>query len=162
MYRVIHRFVMLASVAVLAAGSTNCSRSGDSESSSSILGPSEAARGGNGRKPSGGGGTGTLTYRMVNDQNGNGLPNWSDSVTFDISTSATSEPFVDLACYQNGALVYGATGGFFDSYRFPGTRVMTLTSPSWQGGAADCTAKLYYLSGTRNVELGSTSFRAYE
>lgn len=99
---------------------------------------------------------------MVTDANGNGLPNWKDQVTFDITTTATTQPFVDLVCSQNGVVVLGTTGGFFDSYPWPWTKIMTLSSPSWQGGGASCTAKLYYLSGTRNVVLGSTSFTAYE
>jgi len=174
MNKVMYRFVVTASVAVLAASSAACARSGETSdsSSSSILSPSSlsnsnsptlSAKGGGGGKPGGTtGGTGTLTLRMVTDANGNGLPNWKDQVTFDISTTATTQPFVDVACSQNGVLVYGSTGGFFDSYRWPWTKTFTLSSPSWQGGAASCTAKLYYLSGTSNVVLGSTSFTAYE
>src|SRR5262249_45915209 len=49
-------------------------------------------------KPGGGGGGGggtttgggSLSLVMVTDQNGNGQPNWGDSVTFKISTTATS------------------------------------------------------------------------
>ena len=53
---------------------------------------------------------------MVTDVNGNGSPNWGDTVTFDVSTTATTEPYVDLVCSQNGVVVYGATAGFFASY----------------------------------------------
>ena len=173
MNKVMYRFVVTASVAVLAASSAACARSGETSdsSSSSILSPSSlsnsnsptlSAKGGGGKPGGSTGGTGTLTLRMVTDANGNGLPNWKDQVTFDISTTATTQPFVDVACSQNGVLVYGSTGGFFDSYRWPWTKTFTLSSPSWQGGAASCTAKLYYLTGTSNVVLGSTSFAAYE
>jgi len=168
MNRVMYQFVVTASAAVFAASSVGCARSGATDSSSaSSLSPSSltefnspavGAKGGG--KP--GGGTGTLTLRMVTDANGNGLPNWKDQVTFDISTTATTQPFVDLVCSQNGVVVLGTTGGFFDSYPWPWTRTMTLSSPSWQGAAASCTAKLYYLSGTRNITLGSMSFTAYE
>ena len=32
---------------------------------------------------------------------------------------------------------------------------MTLSSNSWQGGAADCTATLYYFSGTKKLILAT-------
>jgi hypothetical protein len=136
-----------------------CSRQNDRDSASSVVGPSTLEAKGGG-KPGGGGGTSTLTLKMVTDHNGNGLPNWGDEVTFTITTTATAEPFVDLACYQNGTLVYGTTGGFFASYPWPWTKVMLLSSPSWPSGGAECQAKLYYLSGRNNVVLATTSFSA--
>jgi hypothetical protein len=57
----------------------------------------------------GGGGGGTLSLVMVMDANGDGLPNWGDTVTFNVSTTATTEPHVDLTCSKNGVVVYGAT-----------------------------------------------------
>jgi hypothetical protein len=159
----LRKFGALAAVAAVALlSSSACSQHGDRESSSSVLGPSTLEAKGGGKPPGGGGGTSSLTLKMVTDGNGNGLPNWGDEVTFTISTSATTEPFVDLACYQNGTLVYGTTGGFFASYPWPWTKVMLLKSPSWQGGAAQCQAKLYYLSGRNNVVLATASFSALE
>jgi len=111
----------------------------------------------------GGGGTtggGSLSLVMVSDQNSNGLPNWGDSVTFNISTTATSEPNVDLTCTQNGVVVYGATTGFYASYPWPWTQVMKLGSQMWTGGAASCVARLYYFSGTGTTSLASISFTA--
>lgn len=162
-----HRFVTLAAVVVLAASSAGCA-GGDRDNPSSIAGPSGVgasdARGGGGKgKPSGGGdGTSSLRLVMVTDYNANGLPNWSDQVTFDISTTATTQPNVSLTCSQNGVVVYGATAGFYDGYPWPWTRLMTLSSNSWQGGAASCVAKLYYFSGTTTVNLTSISFTASE
>jgi hypothetical protein len=89
---------------------------------------------------------------MVADSNGNGLPNWADTITFKI-TSASTYPYVDVGCYQGGTLVYSASAGFYPSYPWPGARNMPLYSPSWTGGAADCTATLN--SG------GSLSFHVY-
>src|SRR5215212_1686351 len=62
-----------------------------------------AAKGGGG--PKGGGGTsGSSSISLaplVYDANGNGLPNWSDTVTFNFATSAT-QPYIHLVCSGNG------------------------------------------------------------
>jgi hypothetical protein len=111
-----------------------------------IVAPALAAKGGNGGggggkgKPSNGGGT--ITLVMATDANGNGAPNWGDSVTFSITTSATDSPHLEVTCYQNGALVYGASAGFYPDYPWPGAQLMPLSSPSWTSGGADCTAVL--------------------
>ena len=153
MQRVTHRLAILASVVVLAASTMNCSRSGDSGSSSSILGPSEsAAARGNGRggnKPGGGGGT--LGLVTVNDATGNGAPTWGDTVTFNWSTSATTQPVIELTCRQSGVIVLSTNAGFYDSYPWPWERNMTLKSSMWQSGAADCTAILFPLGDRSNV-----------
>ena len=159
--RGLRQFGALAAAALVFVSTSACSQQSDRDSSSSVVGPSTLeARGGG--KPGGGSGTSSLTLKMVTDNNGNGLPNWGDEITFTISTTATAEPFVDLACYQNGTLVYGTTGGFFASYPWPWTKVMLLSSPSWQSGAAECQAKLYYFSGRSNVVLATTTFSALQ
>jgi hypothetical protein len=160
------RFAILASVVVLAAASANCS----SSSEKSVLGPSSlsdsaavSASGKGGGKPGGGGstgGSGSLTLVMSTDNNGDGRPNWGDTVTFNVSTTATTTPNVDLKCSKNGVVVYGATTGFYASYPWPWTNFMTLSSASWQSGSADCTATLYYFSGSRNTILSTLSFTA--
>ncbi len=114
--------------------------------------------GGGGGKPGGGGGT--LSLKMVTDSNGDGLPNWGEQVTFNVSTTATTEPNVSLTCSQNGVVVYGAVTGYYASYPWPWTQTMTLSSTAWSSGAASCVAKLYYFSGTSTVNLGSMSFPA--
>src|SRR5512146_2373822 len=38
---------------------------------------------------------------------------YGDTVTFDVSTTQTSDPFVNLTCYQNGVLVLNAWSAFF-------------------------------------------------
>src|SRR5215207_1619435 len=104
-------------------------------------------------KPAGGGkgGSGTITLAMVSDANADGLPNWGDTVTFNVSTTATTQPHVDLTCTQGGVVVYGATTGLYASYPWPWTKNMTLASTAWAGGSASCTAKLYYFSGSRTA-----------
>ena len=97
---------------------------------------------------------------MYADINGNTLPDWGDTVTFNVSTTATTEPHVDLTCSRNGDVVYGATTGYYASYPWPWTQFMTLSSTAWQSGAADCTAELYYFSGKNARVLKSISFIA--
>ncbi len=94
---------------------------------------------------------------MVNDANGNGLPNWGDTVTFSISTTATTSPYVNLSCHQNGVLVASADSGFFSGYPWA-TQNMTLKSTLWAGGAADCTATLYYNGSKSKVTLATLPF----
>ena len=126
------------------------------------LAPVAFAGNGGGKKGGGGssGGSGSLTLVMVADKNTNGLPNWGDTVTFRVS-STVAEPHVDLNCSQSGKLVYGATSGFYASYPWPWTQNMTLSSQSWTGGAASCSARLYYFSGSSSVTLSTLSFTAY-
>ena len=166
--------VILASVVVMAASSVNCSRdransASDIFSSPNILAPStmhapatHVATEGEGvrKKPGGANSSSSLTFVMHADTNGNGLPDWGDTVTFNVSTTETTEPHVDLTCSQNGVIVYWATTGYFESYLWPWTQFMTLSSTAWQGGAAECTAELYYFGGRRMPVLASISFTA--
>jgi hypothetical protein len=120
-----------------------------------------AAKGGNGGgKPSGGSSSSSLSlaYPLVFDANGNGLPNYRDLVLFNVSTTATTQPFVNLQCFQNGGLVLNGWNGYFDG-ALNSTRNFGLSSASWQGGAADCTAYLNtYARNGRWTQLASTSF----
>lgn len=101
-----------------------------------------------------------LTLAMVTDVNSDGLPNYNDTVTFNLTQTVTSEPHVDLACTQNGAVVYSATTGLYASYPWPWTKNMKLSSNSWTGGSADCTAKWYYFDGRKTPEGGRLYFTA--
>jgi hypothetical protein len=95
-----------------------------------------------GHKSGGGtGGTGgTINLVMVSDANGDGAPNYGDTVTFAVSTTATTMPWVTVDCYQAGTLVYQASNGIFaislnQNFILGGTTL-------WQSGAASCTAYL--------------------
>ncbi len=103
-------------------------------------------------------GSGTMTLAMVADANQNGLPNWGDTITFNVSTTATTEPHVDVSCSQNGVVVYGASTGYYAAYPWPWTQNMTLSSQSWTGGSASCTATLQAYSGTSVSTIGTLSF----
>ena len=117
--------------------------------------------GGGGGKPGGGGSTdGSSSISLaplVYDANGNGLPNYLDMVTFDISTTATTQPFVNLKCYQNGALVLEGWQGYYDG-ALNTSRDFGLGSGVWKGGAADCTAWLDMYTQRGWSQLASTNF----
>jgi hypothetical protein len=83
-------------------------------------------------------------------------PNYGSSVTFVISTTETQSPYVNLRCYQNGALVAEGWAGYFDGAL--GSESFGLYSPQWTSGAADCTASLEMNSNGHWKELASTSF----
>lgn len=124
-----------------------------------VAGTALAAKGGGGN---GGpkGGSGTLTLRMVTDLNADGAPNWRDTIRFDVTTTATTQPHVGVTCRQNGTVVYSASTGYYASYPWPWTQNMTLSSQAWTGGSASCTAVLQAYSGTSVSTLGSLSFAA--
>jgi hypothetical protein len=105
-----------------------------------------------------GSGTGGLTLGLVADANQNGLPNWGDTITFTVTTTATTEPHVNVSCTQTGTVVYGAATGYYAAYPWPWTQNMTLSSQAWSGGAASCTATLQAYSGTSVTTLGTLSF----
>ena len=125
-----------------------------------MVGTAFAGKGGN--KPGGsggstGGGTISLHSPITVDKDGDGVVSFGDIVEFDIATTATSTPYVDLKCYQNGALVIEGWRGYFaDSLDY---RTFGLYGGSWAGGAADCTA---YLDAPTNrggmKQLASTTF----
>ena len=116
-----------------------------------------AGKGAGGGHKSGGSGSSSsaLALVMVSDQNGNGTPNWNDTITFNISTTQTTSPYVELHCSQNGNVVYTAYAGFYASYPWPDSQLMPLSSPSWTGGAADCTATLNTSLATLSFHVGA-------
>jgi hypothetical protein len=120
------------------------------------------AGGGSGKHGGGGSGSGggTMSLVLVADTNANGAPDWGDTVTFNVSTTATTQPNLDLTCKQNGTVVYGATTGFYAGYPWPWTQNMTLGSSMWTGGAASCTARLYAFAGSGTTTLATLSFTA--
>jgi hypothetical protein len=112
--------------------------------------------GGGGHKGSGGGTGSGGTIGLVVLNSPDGLPHWGEMVTFNISTTATDQPWVNLLCYQNGTLVSNGWNGFFDGSLT--TRNFGLYSPKWTGGPADCTANL---TNPQWAVLASTGFHVY-
>jgi len=126
-----------------------------------VLAVAPVAIAGRGGGKHGGGtttGGGSLAVAMVSDLNHNASPNWGDTIRFNVSTTATTEPHVNLACSQNGVVVYGAATGYYASYPWPWTQNMTLSSGSWTGGPASCTATLSAYSGTSVTTLATLNF----
>jgi hypothetical protein len=113
----------------------------------------------------GGGGGGTTTSGsssisgpvVVKDEGTAGLSRL-DTVTFNVSTTATDEPFVNLRCFQNGALVLNGSAGFFAWAMNAPYFDFTLTSGMWSSGAADCTAYLQKSTSRGWSTIASTSF----
>jgi hypothetical protein len=105
------------------------------------------------------GSSGSVSLVLLNSTDG--VPHWNQQVTFNVSTSATTQPFVTLNCYQGGVWVYTASAGFFPDYLW--SQNYTLASSAWMSGAADCTARLYSASngGTRTTTLATLSFHVY-
>lgn len=116
-----------------------------------------AAKNGGTHKGGGGSTSGTSSISLVVLNSPDGLPHHGGEVTFNVSTTATSEPWVELVCYQSGAAVYRAWDGFFE--RSLTTQDFWLASNGWTGGAADCTA---WLQTPKGAQLASTSFHVYE
>ncbi len=107
----------------------------------------------------GGGTTNTSSLTLVLLNSTDGVPHWGQQITFNVSTTATSTPTVDLKCDQGGAMVLAWTGGFFASYLW--TQDVILSSPSWTGGAASCTATLIYSSDKKIITLATLPFQVY-
>ena len=88
-------------------------------------------------------------------------PSYGDAVTFSVSTTATTQPFVHLKCWQSKTLVLEGWQGFFDS-ALGSQRFNLGPSPAWQSGAATCTAYLenwdQYSSKGKVTQLASTTF----
>lgn len=121
--------------------------------------PALAAKGGGG-----GGGkpapSGSSSLALVLLDSTDGAAHWGQRVTFNVSTSATTEPHVSVSCSQSGVVVYTTQTGFYASYPWPWTQTMTLSSDAWTGGAADCSAKLYYFNGSKTVTAATLAFHA--
>jgi hypothetical protein len=119
-------------------------------------------------KPGGGGGGGTTTggggtISLVLLSSTDGLAHFGQLVTFNVSTSATSSPWVTLDCYVGGTLVYQMSNGIFPTSL---NQIFTLgPTPSWSGGAADCTAYLQnwdgYMKRGSISNIASMSFHVY-
>ena len=161
-----YRMASLALGLLFAVVSAGCEGGGSNPVSPSALVDSDVTAGDETSEPQGRGGKprvggGTLALVMVIDANGDGAPNWGDTITFNVTTTATSEPTVSVVCSQNRVDVYGATAGFYDSYPWPWKRNMGLWSGVWTSGAAKCTAKLHPLGASGTV-LAMQSFTAEE
>lgn len=111
-------------------------------------------------KPGGGGGGGgsSLSLVLSTDTNGNAVANWGDTITYNVSTTATGSPQVSTQCYQNGVLVLHASASFYPDNPFAYMEYLQLESGMWTSGAGDCTATMYYTAHKGTVTLATLSF----
>ena len=106
--------------------------------------------------------SGTSSLSLVLLDSTDGLAHYGQRVTFEVATTATTEPLVDLGCYQNGTLVLLGFAGFSSTDPWPWTKIMTLSTSAWTGGEADCTARLYSASNTgKTTTLATLNFHVY-
>jgi len=98
-------------------------------------------------------------------------PRYQGPVAFNTTdTSRLKNPRVWVACYQNGALVYGEGGSPSSTLKLGGDSSQWVING---GGAANCTADLYYILNAKgtgewnghgaqggNVYLGHAAFDA--
>ena len=83
-----------------------------------------------------------------------GGPHYGDAITFDVSTTATDMPFVNLVCYQGDALALNSWDAYFGPLS---GQTFVLGSGMWAGGAADCRAYLGMDTSNKYKVLASTS-----
>ena len=126
-----------------------------------IAGTALAGKGGSGttgggHKGHGGGGTtsGSISVVMVTDQNGDGLPNQGDRITYDVSKVGVAYPFITTTCVQHGSTVLTTFAGYYPEYMWQGARVINLWSDVWASSAATCTAVVQNTSISLVVAVG--------
>lgn len=112
-------------------------------------------------KPAGGPSSGGSSLTLVLKNSTDGVAHYGQDVTFNASSTATTEPHVRLACSQAGTVVYSTQTGYYASYPWPWTQTMTLASGAWTSGAADCTAVLYWFNGSKTVTGATLNFPVY-
>ena len=108
-----------------------------------------------------GSGTGTISLVLLNSTDG--LPHFGQKVTFNVSTTSTQYPWVDVKCSQNGSVVYHQANGIFPTSL---NQIFTLgPTPSWTGGDADCVAALQnwdsYSKNGSITTITTMSFHVY-
>lgn len=118
------------------------------------LAAAPAALAGKGGRPKPSGGSGSISLVALDSTDG--MAHHGQRVRFNVATTATTEPWVVLKCYRNGALVLNGSEGYFERSLDDG--VFGLWTPSWTAGDADCTASL---TTPQWSVIASTSFHVY-
>jgi len=120
--------------------------------------PVLAAKGGNGGGGKPGGGKSSTTVAVVVLDGADAVPNHTERVTFDVTTTATDRPFIQLMCWQGATGVYNNSMGDFDTYMFDPW--LTLDSSYWTAGVeASCRARVYHYNRRgQQVDLTSMDF----
>jgi hypothetical protein len=85
-------------------------------------------------------------------------PSQGGQITFNVSTTETNHPSVNVRCYQDGTWVYDGWQSFWAGAA-DHDPIFTLSSLYWTAGAADCTARLLYFDRQgRDRTLATTDF----
>lgn len=101
----------------------------------------------------------TGSFELVPLNSTDGLLHYGQDVTFDVTSNAY-HPMVTLTCYQGADWVKNQSVGFYAGW--PWSQIFNLSSWKWPGGAADCTAALYYTDARgRNRTLATVGFHVY-
>ena len=129
-----------------------------------VASPAFAGKPAAGSGGKGGGKTGgtsyTGTFQLVLTDSTDGVGHYGQNYTFNVQTSAPY-PFVKDECYQGGTLVYQQTNGYYPGWLWDHN--YNWSSNAWTGGAADCTATLYYTDSSFNnpKTMATMSFHVY-
>jgi hypothetical protein len=116
-----------------------------------IAGTALAAKGGG--KPA----SGSSSLSVVLVVSADATISHGDTITFAVSTTATTRPFVSLVCRDGSTGLLQASAGFFPDY--PWSTEFRLASSAWTSGGATCDARLYSTKdGTRTTTLATRSF----
>jgi hypothetical protein len=76
-------------------------------------------------------------------------------VSFNVATTATNFPWVEVLCSNGSTLLFGQVQGFAH-----GAQPVYTLGPTqmWSGGSASCTATLFSTDSGKRKNLASTSF----
>jgi hypothetical protein len=102
--------------------------------------------------------SGSITLRLITDNNLDKQPNWGDSITFDAYTSATSSPVLKLNCYKSGQNVLSVQMSYAPGVQAAYSRYIELMSGQWTGGGADCAAALLNTKTSTDSILSTYTF----
>jgi hypothetical protein len=80
---------------------------------------------------------------------------YGSNVSFNVSTTATNFPWVEVLCFNGRTLLFGQVQGFAN-----GAQPVYSLGPTqvWSGGSASCTATLFSTDSGKRKDLASTSF----
>jgi hypothetical protein len=115
-----------------------------------------AGKGGHGGGGTTSTGTSSITGPYMITDTGTPGVSFGDTVTFNVSTTATAQPYVNLLCSGNG-VGYNSWRGYFAG-SLDSNWNFVLGSGGWTSGAADCTAWLGMYTKQGFQRLASTSF----
>jgi hypothetical protein len=112
--------------------------------------------------PAAAGGKGSSSIQLVRMNAGlaaaSASPTFGEQVTFAVSTTRTSYPWVQNRCWQSGTFVYEEWHGFWAGYYRDAVYTLGPT-PSWVGGSADCEGRLIrQSSGCTMQTLATTTY----